>query len=359
MTGLTALDVVIGLVFIYALYSLLTTTIMEFVALIFQLRARNLKRALHRLFADDEFFNEFVDTPIIKAMYSDRFSWLFKVNTFPSYIGSETFTKAINYLLIFKDGDVKLDKDNKQSVLDNIRKELYKEKHNNKESYKYLRFLFEVSGKDMDKFIKSVEDWYDASMERCGGWFKKNMTFLTFGIAFLISMLFNIDSIEMVDQLSRDPKAREQYVELAGQMLSNPEFMSSSPEYDTNLETRLLKDTALFTTYGKDSIAFRNAVTDSVNQHVFDIQKVLISRMDTLYATSQKAQSVLRFERGGRAPWFFNSWLNFLGCLITALALSLGAPFWFDLLNKFMKLRTSFGVKDKKEPATVHNEGQK
>ena len=28
-----------------------------------------------------------------------------------------------------------------------------------------------------------------------------------------------------------------------------------------------------------------------------------------------------------------------LGYLLTALALSLGAPFWFDLLNKLMKLR--------------------
>jgi hypothetical protein len=33
------------------------------------------------------------------------------------------------------------------------------------------------------------------------------------------------------------------------------------------------------------------------------------------------------------------SWCSPLGWLLTALALSLGAPFWFDLLNKLMKLR--------------------
>ncbi|HRI22224.1 MAG TPA: hypothetical protein PLA68_14780, partial [Panacibacter sp.] len=41
----------------------------------------------------------------------------------------------------------------------------------------------------------------------------------------------------------------------------------------------------------------------------------------------------------------WNGWGEFLksifGWLITALALSLGAPFWFDLLNKLMKLRSS------------------
>jgi hypothetical protein len=31
----------------------------------------------------------------------------------------------------------------------------------------------------------------------------------------------------------------------------------------------------------------------------------------------------------------------FLGFLMTALALSLGAPFWFDLLNKLVKIRSS------------------
>ena len=39
---------------------------------------------------------------------------------------------------------------------------------------------------------------------------------------------------------------------------------------------------------------------------------------------------------------------HFWGYLLTAIAISLGAPFWFDLLNKLMKLRTS----QKEEPST-------
>jgi hypothetical protein len=33
--------------------------------------------------------------------------------------------------------------------------------------------------------------------------------------------------------------------------------------------------------------------------------------------------------------------LNWIGFLITAFAISLGAPFWFDLLSKLMRVRTS------------------
>ena len=32
---------------------------------------------------------------------------------------------------------------------------------------------------------------------------------------------------------------------------------------------------------------------------------------------------------------------HFFGFLITAIAISLGAPFWFDLLNKMMQLRSA------------------
>jgi hypothetical protein len=43
---------------------------------------------------------------------------------------------------------------------------------------------------------------------------------------------------------------------------------------------------------------------------------------------------------GNAAELDFWGWiLKFLGCLWTGLALSLGAPFWFDLLQKFMNIR--------------------
>ena len=38
--------------------------------------------------------------------------------------------------------------------------------------------------------------------------------------------------------------------------------------------------------------------------------------------------------------------MSFLGWIITALAISLGAPFWFDLLNKLVKFRGTGNTKD-------------
>jgi hypothetical protein len=54
MFNSVALDVVIGLIFIYLLYSLLATVISEMIASVLGLRARNLKVAINRMLNDEK-----------------------------------------------------------------------------------------------------------------------------------------------------------------------------------------------------------------------------------------------------------------------------------------------------------------
>ena len=54
MTGSVALDVVIGLIFIYLLFSLFGTIIMEIINSLLGLRARNLRYALRRMLMDEK-----------------------------------------------------------------------------------------------------------------------------------------------------------------------------------------------------------------------------------------------------------------------------------------------------------------
>ena len=42
-------------------------------------------------------------------------------------------------------------------------------------------------------------------------------------------------------------------------------------------------------------------------------------------------------------------WFRIFGWFFTAAALSLGAPFWFDLLNKFMVVRSTVKPKEKSQ----------
>jgi hypothetical protein len=40
-------------------------------------------------------------------------------------------------------------------------------------------------------------------------------------------------------------------------------------------------------------------------------------------------------------PWIFHVVLKIAGLLFTGLALAFGAPFWFDMLSKLVRLRAS------------------
>jgi hypothetical protein len=335
MTGNVALDVVIGLTFIYVLYSLFTTIIVELVAANLQLRARTLKRAIERMLDDDKvsFSGDFYKTPLIKYLASGRVG-LFGVNDKPSYLKAKNFSEALLYLL-------KKNETPGEAVA-KIRATLSKDP--NSETCKYLLFLLDEASNDIDKFIKMAETWFDDTMERCAGWYKRKATYITLIVGFLMATLFNVDTFQIVNQLSKDPKAREQYVQMAAQALNNPAIANSTPKFDSLLRKRLLSDAAFFRRVGKDTATFRQRVEDSVYQQSFKTKKEMIARMDTLYQISKSAQSVLSFKRTKCPSWFFDSWINFLGCLVTAIALSLGAPFWFDLLNKLMKLRSSIAV---------------
>ena len=127
MTGSVALDVVIGLVFIYLLYSLLATVICEIVATYWGLRARNLLYAIGRMLEDSPKQSEIKILAIVKQIKDDVIrlfdtpegpascvfyrlpviKYLAK-NTFhskPSYITKQTFSKALIEIFRHYGGD--------------------------------------------------------------------------------------------------------------------------------------------------------------------------------------------------------------------------------------------------------------
>lgn len=144
---------------------------MEFIALVFQLRAKNLKRALRRMLDDGSkkvFYDDFIESPLIKNLSSNRFSWFFKVNTFPSYINPKTFSKTLIYLLFKAKSEGEQDTDSK-TLTNKISSRLNSNELKEKETAKYISFLLLEADGNIEKFIKSLEEWFDSTMERCVG----------------------------------------------------------------------------------------------------------------------------------------------------------------------------------------------
>jgi hypothetical protein len=418
MTGNIALDVFIGLAFIYLLYSLYTTVIVEIIASIFRLRSRNLQRAIKLMLTDDEkstirkwfqgfvkiiklkkwpktnkqfFLGKFYNQPTIKYLSKPGFI----CKRTPSYIAPHSFSKAILDTLKNKGtGETLINK--VSTGIDNCSIDENTRKH--------IKSLLEDANNDLQKFKLLLEQWFNDTMERSIGWFKRNNQLILFIIGLIIAVTFNVNTIHIAKLLSKDNKAREQMVAVAISekdkyldLISNVKDTTKDSDllkkdYQKHIDTlnkvkNELKDDIKKTeiVFGggwnlpekitckkKDSnITFkgckrvfkdnslnlsRNDIRGSIKKdkifldfssHNYIIDTTIFRRsikinykgIFTFFFKKTRTIKTCRYK-----PWRYKityACYNFWGYLLTALAISLGSPFWFDLLNKLVKLRGS------------------
>ncbi|MEP7108531.1 MAG: hypothetical protein ABI760_11125 [Ferruginibacter sp.] len=403
-----ALDIVIGLIFIYLLYSLLATVLSEIIATYIGLRARNLKEAVDRMLNDekeehkgllsrlgDSFkltknpknsrITNFYNHPEIKYLGS---TGIFKI---PSQFKAVSFSKTLLNLLNetgyktlmlngnakMKDpdeGDIKeipvtqLSKERIIAALDAIiadhKKETGKEKEKivlDEETAKYVLNLWFDSYGDLVKFKLHLEAWFDRTMEQCLEWYKRKIQIILLILGFMMAWFFNADTFTIISKLSKDDKARERLVSMANAYAENNKEKLTVAEVDGTVGERQLQDynAKLDSLLGvkkelEQDIANANSILglggwapDTVNVSVDDktgnrIYTPQIDRNSLSEEDKKITSGPIGFDTSKKWSYFFRLFIHhFFGFLITAIAISLGAPFWFDLLNKIMKLRTS------------------
>ena len=415
-----ALDVVIGLVFIYLLYSLLATVMSEIFATAFKLKALNLREAIGRMLEDIDIPDAATPTTGNKEdnrlMDSIKFAKKTKgdfVNTFyqhpkivklgssgvfgtPSSYKPSAFSDTI-FSILGIDGMAN------KAVLDDPDLTALK-KAFAPATARFVKGLWENSFGDIATFRWKLEDWFNQTMEQSIEWYKRKIRVITLCIGFIMAWLFNADTFKMINTLSTDDKAREQLVQMATAYIekgqsqgtqqpnANPEIIkaittlgaqinaidssikisradSAKMRTTDSLEKRkkeLINQVAsLQGSKSLDSlqhikkqleqdIANANAVmgigawpADSVTVHYDSTLKkvIYIPQIDPggLNSSDSKIRDGMIYLDSCKKPAYFFRILgsNFLGFLLTAFAISLGAPFWFDLLNKLMSLRTA------------------
>lgn len=360
MTGSVALDVVIGLVFIYLLYSLLTSLVAEIIATNLGLRARNLSSALDRMLNNDNvstfsktkdksgIIRKIYDHPEIKSLTANR------VFSRPSFIKPETFTRALVDVLRYGSTSEKA-----ASIEEGI-----KSYHFEPSVEAYLLNLADEAEGDIDKLRSSFSTWFDNTMSNASEWYKRNLQIMLFFIGLAIAWFFNVNTFRITEKLSIDKDAREQLVQLAGDYIKNnpdKEYFNlikfnskdstSIDKYNAKLDTLLSikadleKDIAETQqllgggTWLPDQLVFVNDKPVAAN-----IQTEHLPEVKVISEGSKKIASYRYWDKVYYALHML--FFNFLGYATTAVALSLGAPFWFDILNKLMKLKSA--VSDKK-----------
>jgi hypothetical protein len=217
----------------------------------------------------------------------------------PSYIPPNTFALAV-FDTIVPGG-------NSPKAIDQVRDSVKALPETS--AKKALLSIIDAADNDMTKARKGVEDWFNAAMDRLSGEYKRKIRWLTFGIALAVTLVLGADSIAIVNELWHEPGVRAAISTAAQAQITSAQSQPSTAQTQPP--------------------------------------------QDWQAAFNKLSQFPIGWSQ---LPGTFGGWAQkILGLLLTTLAVSLGAPFWFDLLNKLVNLRSSGPAP---APATTEAEKQ-
>ena len=198
---------------------------------------------------------------------------------------------------------------------------------------------------------EQLEAWFNHSMDRVSGAYKRNIQTWLYVWATLFVLILNLDTVEIVRRLWTDAEFRTVLVNNASRFVAdtnNVSVVAAAPNGSTNQPLspaellQQINDVKLPLGWGQ-SATNTKSVPGWLVHHV---------GLELPVGNSTNASSMLVSGMlSGAAPCpqtTHDWWLKFLGLLITIGAISQGAPFWFDILNKVTNLRAAG-----RPPATV------
>ena len=308
----TILDVIIGLIFVYLLLSILCTAANEWVAALTKRRAITLKRGIGQLLAGqpltekpaadradgNTLIGAFYQHPLIRTMFNGEHP--------PTYLSPRNFSTAITDIISnAPDGPLAFD--------DLLAKVNALPPGDVKTS---LLALLRHADNDVNNARFAIEGWFNDAMDRVSGWYKRRTQLWTILIALALTLVANADTIQITRKLWTDPVLRTAVVEEA-------KVRAQKPRPTVSVE------------YENEDDPTNPTVTRNEGNELSGKERELLGQLI-----------------GWHSDWKKNlSWLTPLGWLLTVLAISMGAPFWFDMLNKIMNIR--FAGKSPDEKAKV------
>ncbi|MFA0963228.1 hypothetical protein AB9P05_15605 [Roseivirga sp. BDSF3-8] len=306
MFNLDILEIAIGLIFIYLLFSMLVTLLNEYINALLKLRGENLYKAILNML-NSEMVEKFYNHHLIKSLSKNR-------KKRPSYISPGVFAKVIMDLMAEEKAN-----ENKGtgSILKANLKDIVSAKIFDQSSVmKLLKSFAEEVNYDANRFAVKLEAWFEEVMDRAKGWYVRKIRRVTLVVSIVVAIAFNVDSIRAYRALSENADLRTDIVGMASDFLAeNPDGAAGNTASDIRYEA------------ARDSLVSFYAREISPVNNMFNFG----------YGDEQLTYI-------GKHPFS-----AFLGWILTAFAISLGAPFWFDILNKVMSLRSALKPKSKDE----------
>jgi hypothetical protein len=316
--GSPIIDIAVGLSFVFFLLSVIASAVSEFCAGVVNLRGKTLLKGIEGMVGDEKIAKEVFDHPLVRSngkkdtkvglaaegQGSLSLCGRIKLERKPSYVSAENFARALLAISGEQKPETKAEQDESSAAF----------------LWKQLGALG-VKGKERD--LPKIEKWFDDSMERVSGWYKRWSQWLTIAIAIAVAIGLNANTLRIAERLDKEPATRAAVV--------------ASAEKTLEKEGETAEEKAEEKGGSPNPVAQIKDAGETFSK-----------------ATGEVTALKLPFLWGdGNDPGTM-SWVdNALGWFLTIVAISLGAPFWFDTLNKLANLRLA-GKKPEEAPKPAH-----
>jgi hypothetical protein len=322
MFGSAVLEVAIGILFIYLLVSVICSAVREGIEARVKPRAAYLEHGIRELLHDHTgtgIAAAVYNHPLIYSLYSDGYTpgpdaarpgILARGGELPSYIPASHFALALMDIAVrgpvadpaSSGGDAPVvTLASVRAGVDNI---------GNPAIQRVLLSAIDAAQGDMNRAQANIAGWFNGSMERVSGWYKRSTQWVIFWIALVTCVALNVNTITIADFLYRNESARTALVAQAENVRAAG---------------------------GADELQYRDA------RRMLDATGLPLGWSAGWGAPRRPGE-----------PGYGGVWNTVfgpvLGLLLTALAATLGAPFWFDVLNKVMVIRSTVKPYEKSAP---------
>lgn len=304
MFGTVLIEIMISLFFTFAVLALVCTAINETIALVLKSRSKMLFREISRIIGDSEVFETFWKCGLTRSLCKA-----------PSPDGRVTETQAPEKMdrLIFAQSlleamEAKSDAPSSSDKLDIAA--LAELVDDRSILHSVLKSLADNALQTKQEIVTGLADWYDEVMAAATVKYKRHLQSISFAVAAALVTALNADSFALSKALWKDDNLRITYAAMVRAELE-----------DDSTFAALLKPEPLTTDRA-------NRLTEFAEETLRPLPFGWPGNWDTPTLPDRKD------GLGALLALLLAYVSKVLGLLITAIAVSLGAPFWFELLDR-------------------------
>jgi hypothetical protein len=311
--GSTMLEVAIGLVLVYLLLSLICTALKETLEARLKIRASQLEQGLRVLLQDPngtQLLQNLYNHPMIDGLFSGDYNpneVRTKTTTcLPSYIPAANFAAALIDTIVRGPVGTVSPSPTGEVTFDGLRAAVTNSTTLKPSVQRVMLIMLDSAHGDLAKAQANIETWFNSGMDRVSSWYKRQTQWILILIGLVIAVALNVDSVKIATELYRNDTLRAGAVAQAGAVTKSGAMPS-------------------------------------------DLQKNALATLEKMKLPIgwQDYESKPVFCEAGFQELLKIIYASLLGWLITAIAISFGAPFWFDLLNKLISIRSSVKPQEK------------